>query len=101
MRVLSILLSILFLSFGPTNTKVDPADLVFINGNIYTANEKQPRAEAVAVKGDRIIFVGSNAAAKNYEGATTRIVDLHGATMVPGLSDAHEHLEGVGLPEMK
>src|SRR5260370_4029836 len=100
MRVLSILLSILFLSFGPTNTKVDPADLVFINGNIHTANEKQPRAEAVAVKGDRIVFVGSNAAAKKYEGPATRIVDLHGAIMLPGMTDAHQHLEGVGFREM-
>jgi predicted amidohydrolase YtcJ len=100
MRVLSILLSILFLISTPTSTKVDPADLVFINGNIYTANEKQPRAEAIAVKGDRIVFVGSNAAAKNYQGPATRIVDLHGATMLPGMADAHQHLEGVGFREM-
>src|SRR6266849_8271072 len=100
MRVLSIVLSILLLSVSPANTKVDPADLVFTNGNIYTANEKQPRAEAVAVKGDRIVFVGSNAAAKNYEGPATRIVDLRGATMLPGMTDAHQHLEGVGFREM-
>src|SRR5258707_9787416 len=100
MKVLSMLLSLLFISFTPANIKVDPADLVFTNGNIYTANDKQPHAEAVAVKGDRIIFVGSNAAAKNYEGPTTRIVDLHGATTLPGMADAHQHLEGVGFREM-
>jgi predicted amidohydrolase YtcJ len=102
MKILSALLSLLLLGLAPTaeNAQKSPADLVFINGNIYTANEKQPRAEAVAVKGDRIVFVGSNAAAKNYEGPTTRIVDLHGATVLPGMTDAHHHLEGVGFREM-
>lgn len=95
--ILSLLLSFAFVPSAPNPAA---ADVVFINGNIYTANEKQPRAEAVAVKGDRIIFVGSNAAAKNYEGPTTRIVDLHGATTLPGMADAHQHLEGVGFREM-
>src|SRR6266481_72909 len=95
--ILSLLLSFVFVPSAPTPAS---ADVVFINGNVYTANEKQPRAEAVAAKGDRIIFVGSNAAAKNYEGPTTRIVDLHGATTLPGMADAHQHLEGVGFREM-
>src|SRR5258705_6420678 len=95
--ILSLLLSVAFVPSAPTPAS---ADVVFINGNVYTANEKQPRAEAVAAKGDRIIFVGSNAAAKNYEGPATRIVDLHGATTLPGMADAHQHLEGVGFREM-
>ncbi|HEX7721025.1 MAG TPA: amidohydrolase [Pyrinomonadaceae bacterium] len=95
--ILSLLLSVAFVPSAPTPAS---ADVVFINGNVYTANEKQPRAEAVAAKGDRIIFVGSNAVAKNYEGPTTRIVDLHGATTLPGMADAHQHLEGVGFREM-
>jgi predicted amidohydrolase YtcJ len=102
MKILFALLSLLLLGLAPATSisPQSPADLVFINGNIYTGNEKQPRAEAVAVKGDRIVFVGSNAAAKKLEGATTRVVDLHGATMVPGMADAHQHLEGVGFREM-
>ena len=100
MRILSILLAILLFNLAPTGMKVEPADLVFINGNIYTVNDKQPRAEAVAVKSDRIVFVGSNVAAKKYQGAKTRVVDLHGATVVPGLTDAHNHLIGVGQREM-
>src|SRR5256714_5823022 len=95
--ILSLLLSVAFVPSAPTPAS---ADVVFINGNVYTANEKQPRAEAVAIKGDRIIFVGSNAGAKSYEGPTTRIVDLHGATTLPGMADAHQHLEGVGFREM-
>jgi len=102
MKILSALLSLLLLGLAPTteNSQKSPADLVFFNGNIYTANEKLPRAEAVAVKGDRIVFVGSNAAAKNYQGAKTRVVDLHGATMVPGMTDSHYHFLGVGEREM-
>src|SRR6266576_1663628 len=95
--ILSLLLSFAFVPPAPNAAS---ADVVFMNGNVYTANEKQPHAEAVAAKGDRIIFVGSNAAAKNYEGPTTRIVDLHGATTLPGMADAHQHLEGVGFREM-
>ena len=86
--------------FSPDAAKVPPADLVFKNGNIYTVNERQPTAEAVAVKGDRIIFVGSNRAAQNYVGKNTRVIDLGGRTMVPGMTDAHHHLSGVGFREM-
>src|SRR6185503_17460997 len=77
-----------------------PADVVFKNGNIYTVNQRQPHADAVAVKGDRIVFVGSNSAASKFIGQSTRVVDLHGATVVPGLTDAHHHLSGVGFREM-
>jgi len=100
MKVLSILLSILLFNFVPAGNKVEPADLIFINGNVYTANEKQPHAEAVAVKGDRIVFAGSNAEVKKYQSGQTHVVDLHGATVVPGMTDAHHHLEGVGFREM-
>jgi predicted amidohydrolase YtcJ len=100
MKTLLALLSILLLSLTTSHPKPDSADLVFINGNVYTANEKQPHAEAVAVKGDRIVFVGANAAAKKYQGAKTRVVDLHGATVLPGMTDAHYHFIGVGQREM-
>src|SRR5437762_14083358 len=95
--ILSLLLSFAFVPSAPTPAS---ADVVFINGNVYTANEKQPRAEAVAVKGDRIVFVGSNSDAKKFQAANTRVIDLHGATVVPGLTDAHQHLAGVGFREM-
>src|SRR6266404_5802133 len=100
MKVLSILLSILLFSFAFTGKKVEPADLIFVNGNVYTANEKQPHVEAIAVKADRIVFAGSNAEVKKYQGEQTRVIDLRGATVVPGMTDAHHHLEGVGFREM-
>jgi predicted amidohydrolase YtcJ len=79
---------------------VEPVQTVFVNGNIYTMNERQPRAEAIAVKGDRIIFVGSNADAKKFQGPDAKTVDLGGKTVVPGLTDSHCHIFGIGEREM-
>lgn len=75
------------------------ADVVFKNGNVYTVTSTRP-AEAIAVKSDRIMFVGSNIAAQRYVGKSTRVVDLKGKTVLPGMTDAHQHLPGVGLREM-
>jgi predicted amidohydrolase YtcJ len=100
MKLLSILLSVLLLSLAVPQRRVAPADLILLNGNIYTVNEKMAHAEAVAIKGDRIVFVGTSAAAKGYQGPNTRVVDLHGATVVPGMTDAHYHFLGVGQREM-
>jgi predicted amidohydrolase YtcJ len=100
MRILLASLGIVLLSLLSANSKPEPADLVLTNGNIYTVNEKQSHAEAVAVKGDRIVFVGTTAKAQQYVGKNTRVVDLHGNTVLPGLTDAHCHLIGIGQREM-
>jgi predicted amidohydrolase YtcJ len=100
MRILLLIVTALLVSFAPVSQRVTPADLVFKNGNIYTANDRAPTAQAIAVKGDRIVFVGSNAAAQRYVGGSTRVVDLHGNTVLPGFADAHQHLSGVGFREM-
>src|SRR5438309_7539331 len=76
------------------------AETIFINGNIYTVNEKQPHADAIAVHRDRIIFVGSNADAEKLRGDKTRIVDLAGKTVTPGFTDSHCHIFGIGEREM-
>jgi predicted amidohydrolase YtcJ len=77
------------------------ADLIVVNGNIYTVNEKQPHAEAIAVKGDRIVFVGANEEARKFRGNKTRNVDLGGKTVVPGLTDSHCHIFGIGEREAR
>ena len=101
MKSLFTALSLLWFCLTPSFLPpADPADVVFVNGNVYTVNEKQPRAEAIAVKGDRIVFVGSNANAKRFQGGETRVIDLHGATVLPGMTDAHYHFIGVGQREM-
>jgi len=102
MKSFAALLVVIITAFvlSPPAAKVPPADLVFNNGNIYTVNEARPKAEAVAIKGDRIVFVGSNREAQTYVGRDTRVIDLNGKTMVPGMTDAHHHLSGVGFREM-
>ncbi|MBA4136080.1 MAG: amidohydrolase [Opitutus sp.] len=77
-----------------------PADLLLVNGNIHTLDAAQPRATAIAVRGDRIVFVGDAAGAEQFRAGAKRVIDLHGATVVPGLNDAHMHLEGVGEREL-
>jgi predicted amidohydrolase YtcJ len=76
----------------------DEADLLLVNGNVYTVDEKQPRAEAIAVKGDRVVFVGSNDEAKRFHAART--IDLAGKTLLPGLTDSHCHIFGIGEREL-
>ncbi len=77
-----------------------PADLLLHNGVIHTLDGQKPRVEAVALLGDRIVFVGSNEEARAYQGSETRAIDLGGKTVVPGFADSHAHLAGIGAREM-
>ncbi len=76
------------------------ADLVFTNANIITLDAGNPEAEALAVKGDRILAVGSAAEIAKTVGKKTRVVDLGGRTVVPGLIESHAHLLGMGRAKM-
>jgi predicted amidohydrolase YtcJ len=68
------------------------ADLIISNGQVFTANPDQPTANAVAIKGDRIVLVGSNEGVMEWRGAATRVIDGQGCTLMPGFSDCHFHL---------
>ena len=74
----------------------DPADFIIHNAKIYTVNTKQPRAEAIAIRGVRIAAVGSNADILAMKGSATRVIDAGGATIVPGLHDSHGHFTNFG-----
>ncbi len=69
----------------------------FINGTIYTVNEKQPEAEAVFIEGDRIVFAGTNEEVKGRIDNSTEVIDLRGKFMMPGFNDAHLHFLGGGF----
>jgi predicted amidohydrolase YtcJ len=73
-----------------------PVDLIIHNARIYTVNPKQPRAEAIAIRGQRIALVGTNTEVLKLRGASTRSIDAAGATIVPGLQDSHGHFSGLG-----
>jgi predicted amidohydrolase YtcJ len=79
--------------------RAEDVDFLLTNGNVYTVTQKQPKAEAVAVKANRIVLVGSTDEAKKFHAA--KIVDLHGLTVVPGFTDSHCHIFGIGEREMR
>lgn len=76
------------------------SQLVLVNGNFYTMNDAQPRAEAVIVRDTRIAFVGTSKEARRRAPPNATVIDLLGRTVVPGLTDSHAHLEGIGLREL-
>jgi predicted amidohydrolase YtcJ len=69
----------------------EAADAVYTNGKIYTVNEAQPWAEAVAIKDGKFLLVGSNAEVEAVTGTSTEIVDLGGSFAMPGIGDTHIH----------
>ena len=72
-------------------------DLIMFNGNVITVDSDFSFAEGVAVKDNRIFGVGSRADLKGLAGEKTKLLDLKGATVLPGINDAHCHLNGFGL----
>lgn len=80
--------------------KVEPVDLLIKGGTIYTMDESQPVAEAVAVTGDKIVYVGTADEAEKYKGENTQVIDLAGKTMTPGFIEGHGHIMGLGYNEL-
>ncbi|MGB5133011.1 MAG: amidohydrolase [Steroidobacteraceae bacterium] len=74
--------------------------LVLHNANVYTGDGTRPRAEAVLVSGNRIVFVGSNAEVAARAPSDAHELDLKGFTVLPGLTDSHAHLSGIGWREL-
>lgn len=70
--------------------------LVLLNVNVVTLNQKQPKAEAIAIQNRRIIAVGSNKEIRKYTGKKTRVIDAKNKTIVPGFVDCHVHMTGFG-----
>ncbi len=68
------------------------ADLILYNANVLTLDPQRPRAQLVAIKGEKIIWVGSNDTRKDFEGRKTQKIDCHGKTLIPGFNDAHCHI---------
>jgi len=95
---LAILAALLFTACGPTH---ETADIVFKNGTVYTVDNDNTTAEAVAVKDGMIIAIGSSSDISKYEGDGTEVVDLDGKTMTPGFIESHGHLMGIGYNKLE
>ncbi len=96
MKKLVILLCLgLFLSnCQPTQSEI--ADTIIENGNVYTVNEDQPKAQAIAIQGDKILAIGSTEEIAAYKGAETKTIDAEGQFVMPGFIEGHGHFAGLG-----
>ena len=86
-----IVLSCFFL-FSSCEKERKEADLIITNANIWTGNTQQPNAQAMAIRADTIIAIGSNEEINIYKGAKTKLIDSNGKFIVPGFIDSHVHL---------
>jgi predicted amidohydrolase YtcJ len=82
---------------GQQNAVTGPADLIVTNARIYTVDDNRPLAAALAVRGGRVLFVGSEREALALRGPATRLLDAKGNTVLPGIVDAHAHLLNLGF----
>lgn len=99
----NFLLSVFIFSFGSqisTAVEVVYADLVIRNARVVTVNTNQPTAEAIVVRGDKILFVGKNRDANKFIGDKTRVIDAKGKTVMPGIYDSHVHSYKASVSEL-
>jgi hypothetical protein len=80
----------------PLAAQQPPADLIVTNARIYTVDDSRPVVEAFAVRDGRVAFVGNARGALSLQGPQTRMLDLGGRTVIPGMVDAHGHVSGLG-----
>lgn len=96
MRALLALLACFVLTIAAPAQSKAVADLIVTHANVWTGDEARPRAQAVAVFGDRIIAVGSDAEVENLRRPATRTIDAGGKLLLPGFNDAHVHFVSGG-----
>jgi len=85
------------LAFSASHAAQPVADIIYTGGDIVTVNELQSSAEAVAVRGGKIAAVGCRDEIMKLKGPKTKVIDLGGKTMIPGLIDAHGHVYLTGI----
>ena len=81
----------------PATASIERADIIFHNGVILTMDAVQPSAQAIAIRGETILSIGSDAEVLSLGGAQTELIDLGGLTLMPGFVDAHNHMLGERL----
>ncbi len=84
---------------APAAAPVTPerADLVIVNAHVWTVDDARPEAEAVAVRGERIVLVGTSDEVRRLAGPATRVVDAGGRLLLPGFQDGHTHFISSGM----
>jgi predicted amidohydrolase YtcJ len=93
-HILVFFLLLLCASCSPVESET--ADIIFVNGHIYTVDESRLVVQAIAIKGDRIFQLGSNEEIEKLKGDSTAVVDLQGKFVMPGFIEGHGHYAGLG-----
>ncbi|MDB6167448.1 MAG: amidohydrolase [Verrucomicrobia bacterium] len=89
----AFLLASIRLPAGEVRNEAGPASLILCNGKIWTVDRNRPVAQAVALRGSKILKVGGDAEILALKGSGTEVIDLHGRLVLPGFNDAHTHFE--------
>ena len=97
MRTFAMITAILLAMLLASCTSNPSADVIYTNAMVWTGEEDQPKAEAVAVRDGRVIAVGSRESMKNYSGPSSVVVDVGGKLMLPGFIDDHAHFTAGGF----
>jgi predicted amidohydrolase YtcJ len=107
LAAVAVLLCTIAMAQSSTSTETPKADVIFRNANIYTGlkdrstfGETQRRAEAMAVRGDRVLAIGGNGEIMKWKGTQTQVIDLHGQLVMPGFNDGHVHLAEAGFQKL-
>ena len=101
-RLVAVVLVLgMVMSMTPALAVSEGADVVYCGGNIYTMDDDNPHATALAVKDGRLLYVGSDEGAAAYTGSNTRVVELDGHTVLPGLIEGHMHVPNLGQRDRK
>ncbi|TWT42170.1 N-substituted formamide deformylase precursor [Phycisphaerae bacterium RAS1] len=95
-RLLALLLLAVLLPTPRLLGQAPPPDTIYVNGNIYTCNAIRPRAEAIAVAGERVAALGTTVEIRRLAPQGVKVVDISGKTVLPGLIDSHGHMSGLG-----
>ena len=80
--------------------RVEPATLVIQNGRIVTVDEAKPEVRAMAIRGEAVAALGTEADIRPFVGPSTRVIDLRGALAIPGIIESHGHFQGIGQAKL-
>src|SRR4051812_13838992 len=91
----------LALTVGASSASAQRASLVIVNAHVVTVDSTKPEAQAIAVAGDRIIAVGTNAEIRKLATNATKVMDVGGKLVIPGFIDGHGHYTGLGQSKLQ
>ena len=91
-----ILVLTLFAIVHPSRATSAQTDTVIINANVHTVDRKRPKAEAIAIKGNKIVAIGKTSEIRKLINANTQVIDAKGKLVLPGFNDSHVHFMGIG-----